>query len=480
MTAPAPRDPTFRRDIASAYLAAASRVGSWVIVSGLVYRYLGGVEFGILALVRGTLGILNYVTLGLAPALIHLGADAVHDLAPAPLRRTAAPPTLSYAARPDPFVPDYDAPLAVLYRSALLIASAAAFVGSLATILYALSFNQIYRVSPLFEADTRIVVVLIGLGTLARLLGDAPGAVLQVRSRIALDNGLVAGGDLAWATLVALVFLWRLPGAFDLTAVAYFLSGLPPVAARLLVARKETGVRGIRADGLPGAPARALLSYGAMIVAAQLADYLYAPTDYILIGRLLHAIDLASYAPAVQIDAGLLLLVTGLSAVLLPKTAVAHAAGSSQTVRRYYVRGTLASLAMLTIASSIIWWISPWIFRLWLGNPMTETQAILPLVLVNTVLGGSSAVGRSILLAVGKVRPFTIAALTSGAANVACSYVFVRYLHLGLKGIVLGTVVAVIGRCVLWMPWYALRTIRNAPAIERLTPPELVPEPPTT
>jgi O-antigen/teichoic acid export membrane protein len=476
MTAPAPRDPTFRRDIVSAYLASACRVGSWVIVSALVYRYSGAEAFGLLALIRGTLGILNYVTLGLAPALIHLAADAGRGRQPSAVAARHSPQVLSYQGRAKPSVPDYDAPLAVLYRSALLITSAGSTVGALATSAYALWFNRIYPGFAHLDADTTMVVIQMGLGTLARLIGDAPGAVLQVRSRISLDNGLVALGDLVWAGLVAVVFLSHFPGPFYLVAPTYFLSGLLPLAARLYVAHRETGIIRIRAEGLSGSTSRALLSYGSMVVAAQLADYLYAPTDYILIGRLLHAADLASYAPAVQIDAGLLLLVTGLSAVLLPKTAVAHAAGSSDTVRRYYVRGTLASLAMLATASAIIWLISPWIFRLWLGNPMPATQAILPLVLVNTVLGGSSAVGRSILLAVGKVRPFTIAALTSGAANVACSYLFVRYLNLGLKGIVLGTVVAVVGRCVLWMPWYVLSTIRATGNIEPLMPLPVVPE----
>ena len=44
--------------------------------------------------------------------------------------------------------------------------------------------------------------------------------------------------------------------------------------------------------------------------AAQLADYLYAPTDYILINRLLGWREVAIYTPAMQIDAGLLLLVS--------------------------------------------------------------------------------------------------------------------------------------------------------------------------
>ena len=67
------------------------------------------------------------------------------------------------------------------------------------------------------------------------------------------------------------------------------------------------------------------------------------------------------YAPAVQIDAGLLLTVAALANVLLPRTAVAHAAGDAGAVRRYYVRGTLASVAMLSCAALAVWLAAPWL-----------------------------------------------------------------------------------------------------------------------
>ena len=205
---------------------------------------------------------------------------------------------------------------------------------------------------------------------------------------------------------------------------------------------------------------KALLAYGSLIVFAQLADYLYSPTDYILIARLLAPVDIAHYAPAVQIDSGLLLLVSGLAAVLLPKAALAHSEGSAQTLRRYYLRGTFASAALLALAAAAVWVLSPWLFKIWFGNSMPGTRAILPLVLANTVIGGSGAVGRSILLAIGKAKAFALSVLIAGVINVVCSYLFVRYMHWGLNGIVLGTVIAVIGRCVIWMPWYVWRSLK--------------------
>jgi Na+-driven multidrug efflux pump len=107
---------------------------------------------------------------------------------------------------------------------------------------------------------------------------------------------------------------------------------------------------------------------------------------------------------------------------------------------------------------------------------MKETCAILPLVLIHTVIGGSAMVGRSVLLAIGKVRPFTISVLFAGVANVIFGYCFVRFGHLGLNGIVLGTICAVTCRCAIWMPWYTLRALRSEepadgpPLLEPISP----------
>ena len=469
MTLDASGDPpaaTMRRDLISAYLASATRFGSSVIVSALVFRFIGAAEFAMLALVRGTIGLLNYTSLGLAPALIHRAADAANN--PRPVLGALPEPendnkTLSYFV-PRPIDPS---PLARLHSTANAIAFAAALLGGVATLIYAAWFDTLYRVPPELTEVMPFVVVWIGGGLLMRLAGDASGALLQIRGRISLDNHLLAVGDVLWVALAGGALLLRDRSTavrLDLIANAFILASLVVLYARLKAAGGETGVHPIRWRQVDMRVAKALLGYGLLVVAAQLADYLYAPTDYILIDRLLSPTDVAFYAPAVQIDSGLLLLVTGLSAVMLPKAALAHAGGSTRTVRAYYLRGTLASFLLLAIASACVWAAGPWIFRLWLGNPMPPTQAILPLVLIGTTLGGASAVGRSILLAVGKAKPFAISVLIAGVVNVGCSYIFVRYFHRGLQGILLGTVVAVVLRCVVWMPWYVLRVLRYGSA----------------
>ena len=448
---------TMRRDIASAYLASACKIGSWVVISAVVYRFLGPAEFAVLVLIRGTIGLLNYLTLGLAPALIHETSHAER------LSEEQGDPPPTGGAVLTYFSQAANEPLRLVYSNGLEVALGACASGAILTAVFAATFHRIFLI-PVFVTQLPLVVFNMGLGTLIRLLGDAPGAVLQVRGKIAFDNLLVASGDLLWVLFVFVPPAYR-GSSISLVQIAafYTLGGGIAFLLRFLTVGVETGIYQPRSSLRRWRILRSLLSYGGLVMLAQIADYLYAPTDYILINRLLDPVEVAFYAPAVQIDAGLLLLVTGLSAVMLPKAALAHAGGETSKVRQYYVRGTLASVMLLAIASLVVWLLSPWIFRIWFGNSMPVTRSILPIVLVVTVVGGSSAIGRSILLAVGHVKPFTIAVLIAGVTNVVCSYAFVRWLHLGLKGIVLGTVVAVVGRCVIWMPWYVLRTLRTTP-----------------
>ena len=99
----------------SAYVATASKILSWVIVLGLVYRFVDAADSAMLALVRGTIGILNYTTLGLSPAMIRMLAE---------LGKGAKPQVVSSADVLPYFAPDDPERRGVraLYSNGMLIA----------------------------------------------------------------------------------------------------------------------------------------------------------------------------------------------------------------------------------------------------------------------------------------------------------------------------------------------------------------------
>lgn len=446
---PPPRS-TMRGDLLWAYVASGSRIISWAAVSSIVYRRGGAAEFAMLAMVRGTIGILNYTAVGVAPAMVRVLAEARNNTPPAPVLPVEGGNLLDYQTTPPPSREQ------VIYASGIALALLSLVVGLVLTGIYAHYFDSWHRVPVRLKFVMPMVVLCIGFGTLLRLFSDVPGAVLQTRGMIGRDNQFLAITEAVW---LALVFMTARHDALIKASLGYAMSSM--ILAFLRSVAAAAGAAPFRRQmHVDWEVVRRLLTLGSLVLVAQLADYLYAPTDYILINHFLATTDVAAYAPAVQIDAGLLTLVTALSAVLLPKAALAHAAGSIGVVRHYYLRGTLASFIVLSAAGLLVWLGAPWILKVWLGKD-PGTTFILPLVLVHTVIGGSSAVGRSILLAMGKFKPFTASVLIAGAANVVASYCFVRYLHWGLQGIVLGTIVAVVARCVLWMPWYVMRTLER-------------------
>ncbi len=451
------QDGSIRRDITSAYVASAARVGSWLIISALVYR-ASVPAFALLALLRATIGILNYTTLGLGPALIH--ALAAARTPPSPLTTlplgTIESITLASTGLGGSRAAAND-PLRTLFANGLAVAAIVGTIGSFVLWIYLANFYRWHVIPPPFQNQAVTLAGLLGAGTLLRLLSDAPGAVLQTEGKIALDNLLLASAEALWVVLAACM---QSNDPLRRVCIAHLGSGLFLFFMRFILVDRHARLP-LRFWLLVHLPVVGqLLKYGSLVAIAQLADFLFAPTDYILINRLIGPETVASYAPAVQIDSGLLLLVGALAAVLLPRSALAHAEGQADVVRRYYLRGTLASVALLSIGSILIWLASPVLFRLWLGSSLPETRAILPLVLLHTVIGGSTAVGRSILLAMGKVKAFTLSVLLTGILNVILSYCFVRYLRWGLTGIVLGTVAAAVVRGLLWMPWYVLRTLK--------------------
>ena len=117
-----------RRDVLSAYAASAAKILSWVTVSGLVYRYIGRTEFAVLALIRGTIGILNYTTLGLSPAMIRLMAET---------RRSALP-----ADNEIDYFNASSSKLQSVYANGLLVALICGAIGIAISIAYAMRFRS--------------------------------------------------------------------------------------------------------------------------------------------------------------------------------------------------------------------------------------------------------------------------------------------------------------------------------------------------
>jgi O-antigen/teichoic acid export membrane protein len=300
------------------------------------------------------------------------------------------------------------------------------------------------------------VLSLMVMGMMGRTLGEVAGAVSQSRNLLAADNLVVAIGELLWPALMTIGIRLN-PDTNIRAASAFFLSGMIALAARAIIAswdmkRLPELVGTVRCLVLIVAPA-------GLLVLGQLADFCYAPMNQYLIARLQGPLDVAVYAPALQIDGALLLLTSAVGAVLLPHATHALVRGEIGVVRRDYVRGSLACGAVLLVAAVPVGLSAEWILRQWLGrNVMPMAAGIVPLVLVHTVIGGTAGIGRAVILAAGRYRTYAAVALGFGVLNAAGAATALKA-GWGVKGVVMVTIVTVSVRCLIWMPWYTMRTL---------------------
>jgi len=390
---------------------------------------MGPEAFGLIAVIRGVAGFAQYAALGLAPGM--LGALAHARTLEA--RRQVC--TDSVAA-----------------------ATLGLIIGALMSFLYGRHAGALHQVPFPIYSQAGVLALYFGLATSVRMFSEVPAAVLQSRGKLWIDQLMQIASDVAWTVLVFFT-PWSGDGALGQVAVTAAVTSFLLAAARFLVASRIEGPSILEIHNASIDRCVTLLVFGGYIVLAQVADFLYAPTSRLIIDWNLGPQMVAAYEPCLQLDAALLVLSSAVAIVLLPRAASAAALRDARLLTRYYLWGTLATLAILSCAAMVVVIFARPLLILWLGRDLPVTLDILPLVMIHTVIGGASGVGRSMLIALGKVRSLALSAIVGGLCNVLLAILFVGVLELGIHGVVYATILSVGARCVFWMPWKVLRTI---------------------
>jgi O-antigen/teichoic acid export membrane protein len=439
-------------DLITAYALSLARALSWLVVLGLVARRCSYEVFGVVSLVRGTLSLFGYLPQSLATVLIQklkpFDTTAVAIAAPAQFDSTDR--VIKYES---------DVPVARrLINSVDVFALLLVLVAYFVAVFYVGGFQQLHGLPLSSNPETFkfLARFLIG-GVLLRLLSEPAGAMLVVGGRLWIDNLLQLAGELAFVVGVALLLT---SGNIEVVGLAFFTGQAILLVGRLFCAHVVT-----RQDVFKTVPFAALAIGTGLVFVSFLADFLYAPANQILINRIrMNARELADYALVLQVDAAILLLVSALSIVLLPRVSRAAASRDYTAIRRTYVVGSIVSLALLLIGAIAAWLVAPTVFRWWLGDDMPAARAILPFVLIHTVIGGTAGIGRAVLLGLGKFAAYTVSAVLGGLFSITLAYVLLRYTSVGLIGVPIATSIAVFLRCAIWMPAYILKVLRTPDA----------------
>lgn len=462
-------------DVITSYALAGARVGSWLIVSGLVARTFGSTMFALLALIRLTMTPVSYAGLNLGPAVVRCVSTWLrtkeNERSIATVENQSNQMVvLEYASptRPEKKVesPWYIATHVTFQLIVLLVCVGLGLSWLFSHVLLAfpdnfsseIHFNRT-AVDSFFAA-----AMILGFALAIRSATEGFAGLLQIRYRLWYDNAVAI---IAECGFVALCSVWindlRITNGlvFVTGMFALSVSLLAFIRALLTVTKSEN-----RAGFWPSFVTDrkltiSLLITGGTLTAAQLADYFYAPFALQLASRTFTTTEIAGYSASLMIDAALLLLIAGIATPLLARVTHAHIDHQLTSIRRIYIRASVTAFAILLMGSLAIWAASDLLLKLWLKDVPVGVASILPLVLIHTTIGGASGVGRAVLIGMGKIRAWTISSLIGGVSNALLVLLFVLLFEWGVRGIVFATIISVTLRCLIWMPWYILRATKQ-------------------
>jgi O-antigen/teichoic acid export membrane protein len=205
------------------------------------------------------------------------------------------------------------------------------------------------------------------------------------------------------------------------------------------VALAFVGVREIRLSPrlVSRAALRDLVGTGSVLLAFQLIESIYRQIDKTVIGIMLTSTFVGVYEIGNKLAAAAALTRTLAVTALVPT--VAYHRDNLDRLRDMLLRGTSYTLAVtlpFTLAGFVF--TGP-IIRAWIGAGHGNSVAPARWLLLSLAPGFAMAVGRSMMMALGRYRPMLIMVSAWTVANVSLSFLLVR--PLGVNGVVIATII---------------------------------------
>lgn len=236
---------------------------------------------------------------------------------------------------------------------------------------------------------------------------------------------------------LALIFiLVRQPGDFVKYALITVLTELA-----------GQGVYWIQIRSLVQKPERGKLSLGRHLPPAgklfipQLAIQVYVVLDKTMLGLLSNLAEVALYAQPQKIIKALLMLVTTLGTVMLPRMSHLYANKREGEFRDYARKSLLFTLYGTFLFSALTFAISPAFIPLFLGKAFSKSAVVFQVLSpVIVLIGLSNVLGIQMLLPMGKERLFSVSVITGAVVNFSGNLILIpRY---GATGAAFSTLLA--------------------------------------
>jgi len=316
------------------------------------------------------------------------------------------------------------------------------FIGLLAFALgsiLAFNLSSFFNITPV-QADTGRSVLLIISGYVALSFpASVFGGIVNGFQRHYL-NGSVSIPTSIIVALVNIAVLLAGYGLVELVIATTTIRALSHIGYTINAYRAYPGLR-IRMSNVRLARLREVTGFSAFILLIDLANKLNYSTDAIVIGAFIGTAPIAIWAVAQRLIDAIQVITGQLNGAMFPIIVDTATQGQIERLRRLFVQGTRASLAMVVpIATGLVLLAEPLVMA-WVGPDFAGSIPIIYILAAVVVIRVGNSTATTLLKGSGQHRLLAISNLIIALTNIAISVALVR--SLGLIGVALGTLIAI-------------------------------------
>jgi len=206
---------------------------------------------------------------------------------------------------------------------------------------------------------------------------------------------------------------------------------------------------------------RSVVSYSVAIFGINLGGRLQSKTDAIVIGATLPVSFITPYAIALGLSDVARLLTDQFMKVLLPLASELHAERDLTRLRSLYTASTRLTLVIFLPIALVLVILARPILTVWVGPAYAPYSDLVLILTLASLIDTSQWPAGAILQGIARHRALAILSVISGLGNLALSIALVY--PLGLRGVALGTLIAITLDAACFVIPYTLRVLSVSP-----------------
>ena len=317
---------------------------------------------------------------------------------------------------------------------------------------------------PWFESmDQRVALSAMSAGVLVALFGGLSEAVFKSTTRYA--TGTMLGNYVRLGEWLGAMFGLMLVGSFAavaLTGLAMRLIGT--VTAMVLASKGNHGLRwGMHAA--QGVEIRAMVKPAVSFMAFPLANALSFQGVTLLVGTLFGPVAVALFNTYRTIARVAVQVTAILSHALWPEFSRLFGQGATAAIERLYFRMSLLGAAQSLLLSLAIYFVSPWLLRVWTHGAIEFVPSLMLLMLLYAAVGGVWHIPRVLLMATNQHINLAYWSLAAGALTVGLAWLMGNAFHLnGVAAAMLMSELFIAIVCA-WLAYRAITDLTNRKAV---------------